>query len=333
MSKTVNMIIALALVSLFPALTLYAGLNAPTVEFSEEQAIIIATDYLKGSPTFSFDGIEDTIELIGVDTIRMPNTWSVTLGFESRHAGYGDRTDQILAQVITEHTMVIMVSNGEVIHAVTDDVFDELTETLQPVDTSLEEAEQLALDWLMAAPTFSFDGIEGSMNIIDTAIAESYPVQYFVTISFSCAQPGYGDRTGEILAQVITDHTARVVVSSGEVRSAVIDDTWDEFTQVDEANDGILSMEEAFDIVITYLREEYTEAESLELTPDWSIANLTPENLVGASTIEYSGDGWTITISYPVVWKPTYSFEVEHTSGFTWSGTVDQSGTVTETTQ
>lgn len=331
MSKTVNTIVALALVSLFPVLTIYAGLNTPTVEFSEEQAIIIATDYLSGSPTFSFDGIEETIELVDVDTIRMPNTWSVTLRFNSKHAGYGDRTGEILAQVITEHTTVIMVSNGEVVSAVTDDVFDEITETLQPVDTSLEEAEQLALDWLMAAPTFNFDGIEGSMNVIDTAIAESYPVQYFITISFTCAQPGYGDRTDEVLAQVITDHTARVVVSSGEVRSAVIDDVWDEFNQREKVSSEILPSEEAFNIVVTYLQENYDEAETLDGNIDWSIVNLTQENLVGASTIEYSGEGWTITIQHPVVWKPTYLFEVEHTSGFTWSGTVDQSGSITET--
>jgi len=331
MSKTINTIVAIALVSLFPALTIYAGLNAPTVEFSEGQAIIIATDYLKGSPTFSFDGIEDTIELVDVDTIRMPNTWSVTLKFDSRHAGYGNRTGEMVAQVITEHTMVIMVSNGEIISAITDDIFNEITETLQPVDTSLEEAEQLALDWLMAAPTFSFDGIDGSMSIIDTVIAESYPVQYFVTISFTCAQPGYGDRTGEVLAQVITEHTAKVVVSSGEVRSAVIDDTWDEFNQREKVSSEILPPEEALNIVIEYLQENYDEAETLDVDIEWSIANLTPENLVGASTIEYSGNGWTITIHYPVVWKPNYSFEVEHTSGFTWGGIVDQSGSVTET--
>ena len=331
MSKTVNTIVALALVSLFPALTIYAGLNATTFEYSEEQAIIIATDYLKGSATYSFDGIEDTIELVDVDTIMMPNTWSVTLRFDSKHAGYGDRTGEMLAQVITEHITVIMVSNGEVISAVTDDVFDELSETLQPVDTSIEEAEQLARDWLMAAPTFNFDGIEGTMSIIDTAIAESYPVQYFITISFTCAQPGYGDRTGEILAQVITDHTARVVVSSGEVRSAVIDDVWDEFNQREKVSSEILPPEEALNIVVTYLQDHYDEAETLDGNIEWSIANLTPENLVGVSTIEYSGEGWTITIQHPVVWKPTYSFEVEHTSGFTWSGTVDQSGSVTET--
>jgi len=228
MSKTINTIVAIALVSLFPALTIYAGLNAPTVEFSEGQAIIIATDYLKVSPTFSFDGIEDTIELAEVDTIRMPNTWSVTLKFDSRHAGYGNRT-------------------------------------------------------------------------------------------------------GEMVAQVITEHTAKVVVSSGEVRSAVIDDTWDEFNQREKISSEILPPEEALNIVIEYLQENYDETETLDVDIEWSIANLTPENLVGASTIEYSGNGWTITIHYPVVWKPNYSFEVEHTSGFTWSGTVDQSGSVTET--
>jgi hypothetical protein len=152
-----------------------------------------------------------------------------------------------------------------------------------------------------------------------------------VTISFSCAQPGYGDRTGEVLAQVITEHTARVVVSSGEVRSAIIDETWDEFEQVDPANDGILSVEEALELLVKHLNAEYTEAESLEITSDWSITNHTPENMVGSSTIEYSGNGWTITVSYPVVWKPTYSFEVEHSSGFTWSGTVEQDGLVVET--
>jgi hypothetical protein len=330
LSKTVNTFIAIALVSLFPALAIYTGLQTPVPEYSEGQAIDIATDYLLGSPTFSFDGIEDTVELVRFDTVRMPNTWVMPFKFDSRHSGYGDRTGEILAQVITEHTMVIMVSNGVVVSAVTDDIFDELTETLQPVDIELDEAEQLALDWLKAAPTFSFDGIEGSMSIIDTVIAESYPVQYFISISFTCAQPGYGDRTDTILAQVLTDHTARVVVSSSEVRSTVIDDTWDEMNQEMLDNPDILSMEEALEIITTHLREEYSEAETLQIKQEWGITNLTPEDLLGSTTIEYSGDGWIITINYAVVWKPIYSFTVEHTSGFTWSGTIDQNGVITE---
>lgn len=333
MSKTTNTIIAVALLSFFPALTIYTGLNAPTIVFSEEQAILITTQYLKSSPTFSYDGIEESIELVNVDTIRMPNTWSVTLSFDSTHSGYGDRTGEILLQVITPHTMTIMVSNGEVLSAVTDETYDEIAEGMLFKDTTVEEAEELALEWLRAAPTYSFDGIEESMIVTETLIAESYPVQYFVIINFSCTQAGYGDRTGQMLAQVITEHSARIVVSNGEVRSAIIDDIWDEYMQMDSETSGILSPEEAVDIVITYLNENYSEAEDLEMNPEWRVSNLTPEGLLGASTIEYSGNGWTITEHYAVVWKPTYSFEVTNDTGFSWMGSVEQSGSVIEFTE
>ena len=330
MSRTLKTIIAIALVGLLPALSLYLGTLGS--DYTEEQAIIIATNYLKTSPTFSFDGMEDTIELVTVDTARTPFTWSVTLKFSSRHAGYGDRTGQMLAQVITEHTMVILVSEGEVLSAITDDLFDELTETLtESPDNPSEEAEEIALEWLRNAPTFSFDGIEGTMRIIDSVILESYPEQYVITIGFECAHAGYGNRTGEVLAQVVTEHTAVITIVTGEVQSAIIDGTWDELNQREKNASDILSPEEAALIVVEYLKENYSEASELEITDEWSVANLTPEGLVGSTTLEYSGDGWTIRVSYPVVWKPTYTFEVENPeSEFTWSGTVDQSGEVTE---
>ena len=330
MSKTINTIIAIALVGLFPALSIYAGTQGP--DYTEEQAILIATDFLKKSPTFSFDGMEDTIEVVTVDTVRMPYTWYVTLKFTSRNAGYGDRTGQMLAQVLTEHTMVILVSEGEVLSAKTDDVFDELTETLteSPNNYSAEE-EEIALEWLRNAPTFSFDGIEDSMKIIDSVILESYPEQYVITIDFECAHAGYGNRTGEVLAQVITEHTAVITIVTGEVQGAVIDGAWDELNQREKVVSELLPPEMAVQIVVDYLKENYPEARELEITDEWSIANLTPEGILGASTIEYSGDGWIIRVSYPVVWKPTYNFEVEHSeSEFLWTGTVDQSGIVTE---
>lgn len=37
----------------------------------------------------------------------------------------------------------------------------------------------------------------------------------------------YGDRTGQMVAQVITPHRAKVVVSPGEVTRAVMDRVWD----------------------------------------------------------------------------------------------------------
>jgi hypothetical protein len=227
--------------------------------------------------------------------------------------------------------MVITIVEGEVVSAVTDGVFDELTGQKLPVDTDAEEAEEIAMEWLRNAPTYSFDGVEGSMEIIDTSIAESYPVQYFVSIRFTSRHAGYGDRTGEMLAQVITEHTARVIVSSGEVQSAIIDGEWDELNQREKVSPELLPPEEALEMVVNYLQENYPEAEHLTITDDWSITDVTPENLLGSMVTEYRGDGWVITESHPVVWKPVYTFEVENLeTGFKWRGSLDQSGQITE---
>ena len=58
----------------------------------------IALEFLRNGATFKFDGIEETVE---VEEIRIlesyPIQYIVIIRFDSRHAGYGDRTGQILA--------------------------------------------------------------------------------------------------------------------------------------------------------------------------------------------------------------------------------------------
>jgi len=328
MSKTLNTIIAIALVGIFPALSIYAGTQGEG--YTQENAVLIATQFLKGSPTYSFDGMEETIEVVNVDTLRMPYAWSVTIKFTSRNGGYGDRTGQMVLTALTEHEMVIVVQKDQVLSARTDGVFDEINEVLLDQNTP-ENAETIALDWLRNASTFSFDGITGSMIVEEVVIMESYPVQYLVKISFDCSHPGYGDRSDLVLAQVITGHKAVVKVVDGEVVSVIIDDVYDEFNQ-GEDSPAILTPEEAVYIIVDYLKENYPEASELEITEEWSIANTSPEGIIGSSSLEYSGDGWNIKISWPVVWKPTYRVEVEH-GEFVWSGTVDQDGLVTEQPQ
>ena len=333
MSKKLNTIVAILLLGLVPVLSIYAGTQG--VLYTEDRAIQIAIQFLEGTPTYSFDGIEDSIELISIEPARSPYTWFVTLRFTSRNAGYGDRIDQITAPVLTEHTVVILVSKGEVISAVTDDVFNEITgEMMETWDNPLSEAEELAIYWLKNAPTFRFDGIKGTMRIVDSVILESYPEQYVITITFECGHPGYGDRSDMILAQVITEHTAVIVVSSGEVQSAVIDGEWDELNQREKITSELLPPEEVINIVIEYLKEKYLAASTLCLDDSWAINETTPEGLLGQSIIEYSGNGWKITVTHPVVWKPTYTVNIEQPAiGFTWKGTVDQSGTLNELTE
>ena len=80
------------------------------------------------------------------------------------------------------------------------------------------------------SPTYSYDGIEGSFSLIKSTAARC-PGCYVFTFQFQSRQAGYGDRTGKLLAQVITDHEAVVVVTEGEITQAILDDMWDMLDQ------------------------------------------------------------------------------------------------------
>jgi hypothetical protein len=336
MNQKVSTLIALMIVGALPAFSLYTSaisLSAwsPGQQFTDDGAVSTAKNFLKCMPTYAFDGIAGTVEVVKVEPLRMLNTWEVTVAFTSSHSGYGDRSGQILLQVLTPHVTRIVVSEGRVTRAITDEAYDELNESDLPgIDTSAEEAERIALEFLRGAPTFAFDGIDESIEVLDIVAMESYPVQYAVTIAFECRQAGYGDRTGQVLAQVITPHEMRVVVSAGEVRSAVIDGEWDELNQRDVAS-GLVSPESARDMAIQYIAEKYPELADLAVPNEWTFTDLTPEGMLGASTYRYMGLGWNVTIRFMVVLDPVYTVTVEHSGDveFTWEGTVESSG-VTE---
>ena len=94
-----------------------------------------------------------------------------------------------------------------------------------------ERAEQIAKEFIVQAPTFKFDGLIETVNIIETRILESFPVQYIVLIEFDSRHGGYGDRMGQFLPQVITSHHAEIRVVNDNVVSAILDDQWDEINQ------------------------------------------------------------------------------------------------------
>jgi hypothetical protein len=99
---------------------------------TQEESRIIAEEYIRSSPTFEFDGIPDSIELVAVHPADCPSCWGFVFEFDCRHAGYGDRTGQALAQVITPHTARIMVMGGEVLSAMLDDTWDMTEQRIVP---------------------------------------------------------------------------------------------------------------------------------------------------------------------------------------------------------
>ena len=112
--------------------TLAAACAEPEIEtpptenqFTEDESRQIAQEFLTNTPTYLFDGITESVELVeAVPSQQYPNSWIFVYEFDSRHAGYGDRTDEMLAQVITPHKAVITVQEGNVTQAIMDDTWD-----------------------------------------------------------------------------------------------------------------------------------------------------------------------------------------------------------------
>ena len=118
------------------------GLTPVTQDGSQR----LAEDYLVSSPTFVFDGIEDTLRLVGIHPMLCPFCWEFEFEFQCRHAGYGDRSGQAVAEVITPHTARIMVQEGEVVHAIMDDRWDMMNQEMTPDDSSGEIAEAITVE-------------------------------------------------------------------------------------------------------------------------------------------------------------------------------------------
>ena len=94
-----------------------------------------------------------------------------------------------------------------------------------------EASQEIARQYVLSEPTFKFDGMEETLKLADT-ITLRCPYCWEFVFEFDCRQPGYGDRTGLMLAQVITPHTARIEVQKGAVASAVMDGKWDMMKQI-----------------------------------------------------------------------------------------------------
>lgn len=108
-------------------------------EAAEEEQRAAAVQAAEGwirnyAPTFVYDGTG--LELRGVERIARegegPVAYEMVFCFESRHAGYGDREGEMLAQVITSHRLEIQIEKKpdtgrwELVRAITDGVYDEM---------------------------------------------------------------------------------------------------------------------------------------------------------------------------------------------------------------
>jgi hypothetical protein len=104
------------------------------------------------------------------------------------------------------------------------------TPPLQGTLITMEAGQQIALDFVKNNPTFKFDGLANSLKV---TLSDYGPISAYhsfaYSIEYETAHPGHGDRSGQVLAQVITQHLAMVIVNAekGAVGIATCDRTWD----------------------------------------------------------------------------------------------------------
>ncbi len=165
-------------------------------------------------------------------------------------------------------------------------------------EITMEEAQEIASDWMEnQAPTYVFDGSE--LNLQDSReISEG---QYEFTFSFQSAAAGYGDRSDEMAAQVITDHTTVVTVENGEVVEAITDEVYSEFRDemLDENGEVDEMTVSVYFIMVDDGQEDLT---AVERVVDASApARGALEELLAGITAEEEGEGLTTAINEGVV--------------------------------
>ncbi len=102
----------------------------------------------------------------------------------------------------------------------------EASQTTGPEGISQEESQEIARQYVINEPTFVFDGMGETLALVSSTTLKC-PYCWEFAYQFDCRQAGYGNRTGLMVAQVITPHTARIVVEEGSITSAVMDIDWD----------------------------------------------------------------------------------------------------------
>jgi hypothetical protein len=125
------------------AITFGAPVAPAEGQYTAENAIATTEQFVNADSTYLFDGMAETLSVKMNKTISS-SIYEVIAEFTSRHAGYGDRTDMMVAQVLTPHKAVITVENGAVASAVMDSQWDMIAQ--KTIDTQTPPSTMPALD-------------------------------------------------------------------------------------------------------------------------------------------------------------------------------------------
>lgn len=124
------MILGLLVVTILSGIAAIAIAGNSNNAYTLDGASAKAVDYVRNDPTYTFDGIRDTLAVTQKCAADTANTYNITVEFDSAHSGYGDRTDAMVLMVITHHTANITVEKGLVKSAIMDGQWDMMAQAM-----------------------------------------------------------------------------------------------------------------------------------------------------------------------------------------------------------
>jgi hypothetical protein len=166
----------------------------------------------------------------------------VKVFLDNNFASFGNRYDEGQKYVTdVGFTDITFAANGKTKTVTTYNVNDYMPAGLKTIREKLQETvdftktpdesqvKALAETWIRGAPTYTYDG--SGLRFVNYARYESFPVRHVLTYTFTSSHAGYGNRSGQAAAPLITAHTIRITILDRTVDSAVIDGKWDEIGQ------------------------------------------------------------------------------------------------------
>ena len=186
----------------------------------------VAKNFVENSPTYKFDGKD--LEYVNSKNLDCKECFEFTFNFTSTHGGYGNRSGKIVTQVLTPHIAVITVKNKTVTQAILDGKWDMLKQ--EPIEQNTEKITKTkAKNFVENSETYKFDGFDLDLN--ETLYPDTCENCYQFVFNFKSRHAGYGNRSGQMLAQVITPHTATITIKNSKVTKAILDGKWDMIQQ------------------------------------------------------------------------------------------------------
>jgi hypothetical protein len=142
--------------------------------------------------TFVYDG--SNLHVDDVRELPCDNCWEVVTSFTSDNAGYGDRTGETTASVVTDHTTILTFKDNVVVAAVTDGAYDEFRQRIIPSEAPPEYTQGMAKNvaeaWIRDnAESYIFGGYDLEFRSVWLAPC---PNCYNVVYKFKSISDRYG---------------------------------------------------------------------------------------------------------------------------------------------